>query len=272
MNFSVVIPTFNRAHTLSRAINSVISQTFQANEIIVVDDGSTDETQELLRQWPDIHVIMQTNHGVSAARNSGIQAAAGDWIAFLDSDDEWLPEKLERQTSLIQQNPGYKICHGNELWIRNGLPLKQLKKHHKQGGFIFENCLPLCVISPSAAVIKKSVFDALGLFDTSLPACEDYDMWLRICAANPVLYVELPILRKYGGHDDQLSHKYWGMDRFRITALKNALLGGSLSETQRFNARAMLRKKALIYAKGARKHGRPDEALDYEKIASQFDE
>lgn len=272
MNISVVIPTFDRAHTLGRAINSVLKQTHPASEIIVVDDGSTDETTELLAHWPDIQVITQSNQGVSAARNAGIMRAQGEWIAFLDSDDEWLPEKLELQTALIEQHPTFSLCHGNELWVRNGQPLKQLKKHHKQGGYIFENCLPLCVISPSAAMIKRSLFTEIGLFDTSLPACEDYDMWLRICAIHPVLYVEPPILRKYGGHDDQLSNKYWGMDRFRITALKKALDSDRLSETQAYNARTMLRKKALIYAKGARKHGRPDEALDYEKLASQFDE
>lgn len=272
MNFSVVIPTFNRAHTLARAIDSVISQTHQAIEIIVVDDGSTDNTIDLLRQWPEIKVIKQSNQGVSAARNTGIESAQGEWVAFLDSDDEWLPEKLKLQRTLIQQNSTFNICHGNELWVRDGQPLKQLKKHHKQGGHIFEQCLPLCVISPSAVAIKKSLFDEIGLFDTSLPACEDYDMWLRICAVYPVLYVELPILRKYGGHDDQLSHKYWGMDRFRIYALKKALNSGKLSETQALNARTILQKKALIYAKGARRHGRPEEALDYEKIAHQFDE
>lgn len=272
MNISVVIPTFNRAHTLPRAIESVLVQTHRASEIIIVDDGSTDGTNELLRQWPEIKVLQQSNQGVSAARNSGINAARGEWLAFLDSDDEWLPEKLHLQSALIEQHPSFNICHGNELWVRNGQPLKQLKKHHKQGGYIFEKCLPLCVISPSAAVIKRSIFDELGLFDTSLPACEDYDMWLRICAIHPVLYVEHPILRKYGGHDDQLSHKYWGMDRFRIVALDKALKSNSLSDSQALNARTMLRKKALIYAKGARKHGRPDEAFDYETLASQFDE
>ena len=267
MKISVVIPSYNRAHTLPRAIRSVQQQTVKVDEIIVVDDGSSDNTDITLREFSGISPLHQDNLGVSAARNAGIQAATGDWIALLDSDDEWLPQKIEQQLSLIRENPDYRLCHGNELWVRNGKHLNQKKIHRKQGGWIFEDCLPLCVISPSAALIRKDLLLECGLFDTGLPACEDYDLWLKICAREPVLYIEEPVLRKYGGHEDQLSRKYWGMDRFRIRALQNLLISGTLQPDQKQAAADMLKKKALIFAQGARKHGRPDEALHYEAIA-----
>ncbi len=270
MKISVVIPSYNRAHTLGRAIESVMQQTLRAFELIVVDDGSTDNTRELVRSRPGIRYLRQDNQGVSAARNTGIRHATGDWIAFLDSDDEWLLNKLELQNRLIEENSGYRLCHGNEIWIRNGKPLRQLSKHRKQGGWIFNQCLPLCVISPSAALIRKDLLEQVQYFDARLPVCEDYDMWLKICAKEPVLYVEEPVLRKFGGHTDQLSKKFWGMDRFRITALQNILQSGVLTSEQFASASAMLRKKASIFAKGAQKRGRLNDARFYENLAHSF--
>ena len=218
---SVIIPTYNRAHLLPRALDSILSQSCLPNEIIVVDDGSTDDTSVLVTSvYPEIVFIQQSNTGVSCARNVGIKRASGDWIAFLDSDDEWFPEKLEVQMNALYKNPELKICHTNEIWIRNGTRVNPKKKHEKFGGWIFQKCLPLCCISPSSVIIHKSIFDEAGLFDDSLLVCEDYDLWLRITARNPVLYIEKPLLRKYGGHNDQLSRKYWGMDRFRIKSLE----------------------------------------------------
>lgn len=272
MKVSVIVPTHNRAHTLARALDSVLQQTRAADEIIVVDDGSDDGTHTLLEQYPQVRVLRQDNRGVSAARNAGIRAASGDWLALLDSDDEWLADKLALQCALITANPSFRLCHGNERWLRNGEPLKQLKKHRKGGGDIFTDCLPLCVISPSAVMLKRDLLDEVGLFDETLPACEDYDLWLRICAREAVLYVEQPLLIKHGGHDDQLSRRYWGMDRFRIQALYNLLSKSTLTDEQYRCAAAMLSRKAQIFAKGARKHGRPEDAAHYEALAKEFDE
>jgi glycosyltransferase involved in cell wall biosynthesis len=263
---SVIIPTFNRCHFLMKALRSVEAQSLRPHQVIVVDDGSCDETSEMVPQrFPNVKLLKQENQGVSAARNAGIQAATGDWIALLDSDDEWLPEKLEKQIQALQQSPEMRLCHTDEIWIRNGVRVNQMKKHTKRGGYIFEHCLPLCCMSPSSALIHRDVFDELGLFDETLPACEDYDFWLRFCAQYPVLYVDEPLLRKYGGHEDQLSRKYWGMDRFRIQALEKVLARGVLSKEQHQRAQAILHRKAKIYAQGARKRGREEEALRYEK-------
>jgi len=252
MKISVIIPSWNRADRLAAALDSVYAQSVAPHEVIVVDDGSTDDTRELVRRhYRDVRYIFQQNTGVSHARNTGIAAATGDWIALLDSDDRWEPGKLEQQQTVIRANPDFKLCHSDEIWIRNGKRVNPMKKHAKYGGRIFRYCLPLCVISPSAAVIHRDIFREIGRFDESLPACEDYDLWLRICAVYPVLYIEQPLIIKVGGHADQLSRRYWGMDRFRIHALEKILATGVLGEQDHTAALETLLKKTAIMVQGA---------------------
>jgi glycosyltransferase involved in cell wall biosynthesis len=254
MKISVIIPSWNRADRLAAALDSVHAQSIAPHEIIVVDDGSTDNTREqVTRHYPDVHYLYQQNKGVSSARNTGITAATGDWIALLDSDDRWEPLKLERQRHAIHAQPGHKLCHSDEIWIRNGKRVNPMKKHAKHGGKIFSQCLPLCVISPSAVMIHRDLFNDVGLFDESLPACEDYDLWLRICALYPVLYVDQPLIIKVGGHADQLSRRYWGMDRFRIQALEKILAAGVLNEQDHADALHVLLEKLAIMIQGAEK-------------------
>ena len=268
---SVVIPTFNRSDLLSRALTSVQRQTFKPLEIIIVDDGSTDETRQMVEKaFPDCRYLHQPNGGVSSARNLGIEASRGKWIALLDSDDEWLPEKLANQLQLMTDLPDHPLCHTGEIWVRNGRRVNAMKKHAKSGGWIFSNCLPLCVISPSSSLIKRSLFDEIGLFDESLPACEDYDLWLRVCSRYPVAYLETPQIIKYGGHTDQLSQKFWGMDRFRIRALEKIIGSGTISGEDLTGAASMLVRKARILAKGAGKRGRQQEAECYLKLLSDY--
>jgi glycosyltransferase involved in cell wall biosynthesis len=265
---SVVVPTFNRSGPLLRALESIARQTSPPDEVIVVDDGSEDTTRQVVRAgFPDTRYLYQENRGVSSARNLGIKSARGDWIALLDSDDEWLPGKIAAQLELLSRLPDHRICHTEEIWVRNGRRVNPMKKHSKSGGNIFERCLPLCVISPSSALIQRSLFDQIGLFDESLPACEDYDLWLRICASHPVAYVATPQIVKYGGHQDQLSRRFWGMDRFRIAALEKIIISGSLSGEALTAAKAMLIKKARIMAQGAAKRGKQAEAAQYLRIA-----
>ncbi len=255
MQISVVIPTFNRLPTLIRAIDSVIGQTSPVDEIIVVDDGSDDGTEIQIREnFPQVKFIFQDNQGVSTARNNGIKQAQYRWIALLDSDDSWLPNKIESIRRARQKNPDYLLFHSDEIWIRNGVRVNPMNKHGKSGGWIFQNCLPLCVVSPSAVVISHDLLETTGLFDETLPACEDYDLWLRVCHQHPVYYLDRPLITKYGGHSDQLSNRYWGMDRFRIRALQNLLDNANLAKENRQAAGKMLEKKLNILLKGARKH------------------
>jgi glycosyltransferase involved in cell wall biosynthesis len=261
---SVVIPTHNRAELVLRAVRSVLAQTRPAEQVIVVDDGSTDDTGPLVRtQFGSVDYLAQENRGVSAARNRGIEVATGEWIALLDSDDEWLPEKLERQMACLAQEPDHRICHTDEILVRSGRRVNPRRKHAKQGGWIFRDCLPLCAISPSSVLIHRSVFDEVGRFDETLPACEDYDLWLRVCSRWPVLFVPERLVVKHGGHEDQLSRREAGLDRYRIQALERVLGSATLGAEDRQAAIDMLVDKIDIYAAGARKRGRVDEADEY---------
>jgi len=266
LNISVVIPTFNRKHVLGRAIKSVGNQTRPPDEIIVVDDGSTDGTRNwLLNSFPLVKYIYQDNKGVSSARNRGVKASKGSWVSFLDSDDEWMPTKLEQQENSIIDNPEIEFCHTNEIWIRNGVRVNQMKKHQKYGGNIFEKCLDICRISPSSVLIKKNVFDIVGLFDESLKVCEDYDLWLRFTSRFPVLFLDRQLIVKYGGHADQLSRVNSGIEQYRIRSLENLLRSNSLSETQSRLARDQLVIKLKIYARGLEKRNRLDELNIFNK-------
>jgi len=271
MRISVIVPTFNRAHTLPRTLDSILCQSLPATEVIVVDDGSQDDTEDLVRRrYPQVRYLRQSNTGVSSARNRGINAANGDWIAFLDSDDAWLPDKLAAQRAALSEYPNRRLCHTQEIWIRHGRRVNQMDKHAKSGGYIFRACLPRCVISPSAALLHRSLFDELGIFDEDLPACEDYDLWLRICATEPVAFVPEPRIRKDGGHSDQLSRKHWGMDRFRVRALEKIIDSGRLDAGDRAAACAILVRKAGILAAGARKRGHVERAAYYESKQAEY--
>lgn len=270
---SVIIPTFNRAGRIGRAVKSVLSQTLQPDEIIVIDDGSSDETSSVIEQYlPTVKYHRQGNKGVSSARNAGIRMAKGDWIAFLDSDDEWFPEKSSEQMKALSGNLDMKICHSNEIWYRNGRRVNPKKKHEKVGGYIYRKCLPLCIISPSSVMIHKGIFDEVGLFDESLPVCEDYDLWLRICSKWPVLYLKEYLIIKYGGHEDQLSRKFWGMDRFRIRSLEKILSSNHLSDSDRIATVDALLTKARILRQGAQKRERVEIISEMNLIEDRYRE
>lgn len=271
MKVSIIVPTYNRIDVLPRALDSVLAQTnSEAFEIIVIDDGSTDGTAELVeRDYAMVRLIKQANLGVSAARNAGIKLAKGEWFALLDSDDEWLPGKLDRQFAELHAT-GLQVCHTQEIWVRNGVRVNQMNKHQKYGGWIFDHCLPLCAMSPSSIVIHRSVFEQVAsegftVFDETLPACEDYELWLRICSRFEVAYLEQPGIRKFGGHADQLSRQHWGMDRFRVIALEKFLLDDRhLSAEMIEPAKAMLLSKTNILLTGARKHSNQELIADCE--------
>jgi glycosyltransferase involved in cell wall biosynthesis len=255
MRISVVIPSYNRRHTLERALQSVFDQTSPVDEVILVDDGSTDGSSEMVRQlFPEVKVVTQPNLGVSAARNRGIATARFAWIALLDSDDSWLPQKIDQIRRAQKLEPDFVLYHSDEIWIRRGVRVNPMQKHRKSGGWIFEQCLPLCAISPSATVISKSTLESLGMFDEKLPACEDYDLWLRLCHRFPVYYIKQPLITKYGGHDDQLSQQYPAMDRFRVRALHRLLTDEVLKPEFRHAAETMLLRKLDILLNCAIKH------------------
>ena len=271
---SVIIPTLNRINTLQRAIDSVIAQSFESIEIIVVDNGSSDGSVKMLKKYyPIVKLIHEHKVGVSASRNKGIKYASNPWIAFLDSDDAWDQKKLEKQINLLHNSHDkYRLIHTNEIWIRNGKQINQMKKHQKFGGYIFNECLSLCCISPSSVLIDRSIFDDMGLFNENLPVCEDYDMWLRICSKEEVLFIDEKLTFKYGGHKDQLSKSYWGMDRFRVNSIENLILNHDLNTDQKNKSMATLIKKLKIIINGAKKRNNSSVINEYTKKLKYWEE
>ncbi|MEA3506602.1 MAG: glycosyltransferase [Elusimicrobiota bacterium] len=273
VKYSVVIPTYNRAKYLEKAVNSVLNQSFRDFELIVIDDGSTDSTPEIIKSWPSglITYIRQPNRGVSAARNRGIKAAGGDYIAFLDSDDWWLKDKLKETDRAIRDNPGYYIYHTRERWFRSGKIHNPKKIHKKPSGEIFAGCLKLCCVSMSTAVIRKELFNKIGYFDEELPACEDYDFWLRAAINFEVFLIDKILTEKEGGHKDRQSKKFYGMDRFRIKSIAGVMDSGRLSSEKYPLAFEELKKKCSIYVSGCLKRGKREEAQKYKEIIKKYE-
>jgi glycosyltransferase involved in cell wall biosynthesis len=266
---SVIIPTFNREGCLAESIRSVLKQS--GFELIVVNDGSTDTTEKVLESFPDIRIIhLSQNHGVSYARNRGIEQARGSLICFLDSDDLWEKGKLEAQVKWMQGHPECQAVYTDEKWIRNGVRVNSMNKHRKYSGDIFRQCLPLCIVSPSSVMLRKSVLDEVGVFDESMPVCEDYDLWLRIALRYPFKFLDDKLIVKHGGHDDQLSRKYWGMDRWRVYALEKLLRSGDLNSQQRNWVVAMLIEKSGILIQGFAKRGKMEEAEVYRNLVATY--
>ena len=266
MKISVVIPTYNRYEFLKRALKSVFLQSYLPQEVIVVDDGSSDKTSNILQDFPSIKYIYQDNAGVSSARNLGINNAIYEWIAFLDSDDTWDVKKLEKQVRFHQNNPNILMSYTDEKWIRNGINVKIHKKFKKYGGSIFEECLSHCIIAPSATMLHGTLFDAIGFFDESLEICEDYDLWLRIATNHEIGLIEEKLITKYAGHVDQLSFKHWGMDRFRVQSLEKLI-----HIEKREVVIDILVKKYKLLLKGAIKYDKISDIKVYEESIKLYE-
>ena len=256
MYVDVIIPTFNRAHLLQRAIESVLNQTYKEFKLYIVDDGSTDNTLELLKKYqghPQIVVHTQTNHGVSAARNYAVRHSHSPWISFLDSDDEWLPQKLESQIRYLKLHPQCRFLHSEEIWIRNGVRVNPKVKHNKGPDELFKRSLEFCLISPSTVIMRKDLFLEHGMFDETFTVCEDYDLWLKILAHEEIGFLPDYLTNKYGGHSDQLSTQFVAMDYWRIQSLWK-LLKTHIDQDKKNLILAEIKKKAPILLKGYQKH------------------
>lgn len=259
---SVIIPTYNRSHVLLRAVQSVLSQTHSRLELIIVDDGSEDVTLQAVSalQDPRIHLVYQEHQGVAAARNTGILQAKGEYIALLDSDDVWEPGKLEVQVSFTRQG-GWDITQTEEIWIRHQQRVSPGLRHIKPSGWIFVPSLNMCLVSPSCVLMSRRCLDEIGLFDSRLFACEDYDLWLRCSLRYPVGLVPRHLVTRYAGHADQLSGKIIGMDLYRIMSLSTLLSRSDLTAEQRHMARMQLQSKGKRYIQGCLKRGKEEEAM-----------
>ncbi len=295
----IVIPTFNRSSTLSRAIQSVFNQEFREYTLWVVDDGSTDNSLTILKKWQSLFpeqqmqiIQLSENKGVSIARNTGIRAGQAPWLAFLDSDDEWLVGKLHQQMKWAIEHPRYPLIHTEELWIRKVIPnryrkhtlqslsslgrkkrrsenpilaevgikpdwykrVNQKKKHQKKGGRVFIDNLDMCRISPSSTIVKRAFLNKVGLFREDFPVCEDYELWLRVSSQTEVGFIPTPLIIKYGGHSDQLSQKYKAMDEWRVRALASHLSNPFINTEEKQKLIDVLSKKCQILLNGYKKY------------------
>ncbi len=273
MKISVIIPTFNRKNFLKEALLSVFNQTFKNFEVIVYDDGSTDNTYGLIRQmqqyYPINYIYSKENKGPSYARNRAVKAANGRYIAFLDSDDLWLKNKLKIQYQFLIENQ-ISICQTDEYWIRNGKKVNPMNKHKKPSGDVFERSLDLCVVSPSAVMLEKKLFEEIGGFDERMPACEDYDLWLRISLKEHIYLINKKLVIKRGGHYDQLSQNIPYLDRYRIYCLKKLLDTNCVSEVKKRLITKKLQEKCYIMIKGLKKKLKYEEAKVYENILERY--
>jgi len=274
---SIIIPTFNRASFLREAIQSVLNQDqFEALyssgeiEILIVDDGSLDGTKDIVEAFsPRVKYYYQTHKGVSSARNKGLELAKGNLIAYLDSDDLWKNDKLRIQMNFMNAFPRAMVCYTEEIWIRRGVFVNPKKKHKKYSGWIFDKVLPLCLLSLSSAMFSREVFDEVGCFDEELPACEDYDFGIRVAQKYPVHLINKSLIVKRGGHADQLSRKYWGMDRFRIMALEKALTLDLTLEQRRLVEQELIKKCQVLVA-GYKKRNKIKDAQKYLQLIDKY--
>lgn len=270
---SVIIPAFNRPQALLQAVRSVISQTGAEFELLVVDDGSVEDlsaAQEAVEESGH-KFFCRENNGVAAARNFGAHQAAFSWLAFLDSDDHWLPGKLSSQLDFHLQHPDCQISQCEEIWYRNGQRIVRKQKHAMAQGDAFVRSLELCCISSSSVMLSKNLFQTSGGFDERMRVCEDYDLWIRVTAEHPIGLVQTPLVVKHGGHDDQLSRSEVAMDRFRIFSLLKLLSEKNLSSVQRVAAVSALERKTWVLWQGARKRHLSEESW-YEQLLHQLRE
>jgi glycosyltransferase involved in cell wall biosynthesis len=268
MKVGVVIPVFNRLSRLRRAIDSVLAQADVEFELVVVDDASTRDLAEMRavisgsgHGWIS-HAI---NQGPAAARNAGEIALSPEvkWVAFLDSDDEWLPNKLSRQVQWTKQNPQLRIFQCREQWIRNDQPAKRPRHLMEPEGEIFSDCVARCCISPSAVMLRRDLFDEVGGFDERYRVCEDYQLWLRIARGEAVGLLDEVLAIKYGGAEDQLTAMVPAFDRWRLRALLEIFPSAGDRQDLVLSGIA---EKARILERGAAKQGRAEALELYAKI------
>jgi len=272
MLVSVVIPALNRSTLLHRALLSVTEQSAQPLEVLIIDDGSLPHLNPSnYSQYPNLKFFRnEITEGVASSRNKGIKQAQGEWIALLDSDDEWDSSKLEKQLELIKTSGEIRAIHTDEKWIRNGNEVLPPRYLDKSNHLLWERSLRHCLICPSSVLLHKSVFKKIGFFDESLTVCEDYDFWLRLLLEEKIEFIEEKLVIKHGGHPDQLSTTTWGMDRFRIKSLQKLTDNNKLSPQQKTLVIKVITEKCAILAQGSEKRQKPEEAKIFRELAKKY--
>jgi glycosyltransferase involved in cell wall biosynthesis len=278
---SVIIPVYNRRELVVDALVSVLNQNLPSGwdlELLVVDDGSTDGTGTMLESLraahPRLRIISRARGGTpGGARNAGVERSRGELLAFLDSDDRWLPGKVDEQVPLHERD-GYELTHTRERWLRNGREVSQAGKrlaHHRRSGDLLEDALVKCIIGPSTVMMSRRLWEETGGFRSDLEVAEDYEYWLRLVTITEVGYLEKPLTEKRAGHGDQLSEKYGQIEVFRLAGLRDLVESRWFAHHRDQEAQLLacreLARKAGIYAAGARKRGRNAVADRFEELS-----
>jgi glycosyltransferase involved in cell wall biosynthesis len=259
---SVIIPTYNRAGLIARAIDSVLVQTFKDFELIIIDDGSKDNTKEAIKPFEGkIKYIYQNNGGISNARNRGIQESSGQYIAFLDSDDYWAPQKLEVQVKILDENPRVGIVYARMPIVNEHGEILGMKPNGISGKN-FQELLRVWGDLPTSSVMtRRECFDRVGVFDNDLPPMEDIDMWLRIAHSYEIYEVEGQTLAYYWRHDHQITQDsikvYLGLVKIHAKILK------TFEDIPRELIVHKLVKNQYTLSRIYYKHGRFEEAFQH---------
>lgn len=241
---STVIPTYNYGHFVTAAIDSALSQTFADQEVIVVDDGSQDDTRDRLRPYMDrIRYIFQENQGLSAARNTGIEAAKGEWVALLDSDDIWHPRKLELQATIAREHTGFELVGTAHVdGFDSQWPSIEIVPDVATRIVSYAELVIRPRFGPSGVLIRRNCFDKVGMFDVNLRSSEDRDMWLRIAHRHPVILLTQP-LWWYRHHNASMSKSCVRMETNDLNVLRK-----NFSHRDPKSNPFMLKKKAFSFS------------------------
>lgn len=246
---SAVIPAYNAARYLGEAIDSALAQTFRDLEIIVIDDGSTDDTARVVARYGgSVRSISQPNRGVSSARNRGIEESRGRYVAFLDADDVWMPAKLQRQLEALRENPQTRACYSAHLWVDDRLaPLRENRGPRR--GTALEDLLRTgnVVGSPSSVIVERSIFSEVGGFSDAFSLCADWEMWVRIAARTEFAYINEPLVQ-YRVHADSMSRNVPLLEDESIRTLESGFAAPSTPLQIRKRRRSSLAHNYMVLA------------------------
>ncbi|MCS6983512.1 MAG: glycosyltransferase family 2 protein [Leptospiraceae bacterium] len=273
----VVIPTYKRPHLTQEAAKSVLEQTCAELKLYIVEDGdfsfSQDPASRPILDDPRVVVVrLSTQKGVAFCRNFGASLGNSPYLAFLDSDDLWLPRKLELQLEYFDKHSDIHYQHCEELWLKNNAQIFPKKRHKKQGGFFLQRAFVLCLISPSAVIFRRPFWEKYGWFCSSFPVAEDYELWLRLNLYFPVGFIPEPLVIKRSGPWPQLSSRI-EIDRYRVLALHRLLRLEGKKAALAPHLDSLIQealRKCDILIKGAQKHNKPQRLAQYQSWRRVF--
>lgn len=253
---SVIVPTYNSARYVTAAVDSILDQSFKDFEVLVIDDGSTDDTRTVLARYGSpVRYIHQSNRGVSIARNRGIAESTGKYIAFLDADDTWFPAKLERQLDALTQTPGYRLCYTGFRFVDD--QMRSLRDHRPRQfddaleGLLFHGNI---VSSICTVLVERALFDQVGGFDPELSQCADWDMWVRLARTTRFLVIE-DLLVTYRQHATNMSRSVALLERDSRRVLEKGFADPATPETMRARANRAIARNWMVLA-GSYYHAR----------------